>query len=180
MPEKLDFITPTSLKVLEHFFEHPTSEYHEREVMRATGISKGSANQILRRLAGLALLRRAEKGRMVFYSLAAEDAFVRQMKAAGNVWALRPLIESLKEMARKMILFGSCAQGTDAEDSDIDILIVAREKDRVKEWVSAYARSITRALSPLILDMDEFAALRKEDKPLFERIDRGIILWETA
>jgi hypothetical protein len=28
--------------------------------------------------------------------------------------------------------------------------------------------------------MEEFTRMKKEDRPLFERIDRGIALWETA
>jgi hypothetical protein len=35
-------------------------------------------------------------------------------------------------------------------------------------------------MAPVIVDMEEFAKMRKEDRPLFERIDRGIMLWETS
>jgi predicted nucleotidyltransferase len=180
MPQILDFITPTSLLVLDHFFARPAAEFHEREVMRATGISKGSANRILRKLAELSLLERAEKGRMVFYRLNASDPFAKQMKAAENVWALRPFVEGLKESARKVMLFGSCAEGTDAAESDIDVLILTNDKRAAKEKVSAFNRKAERQMAPIILDMEEFATLGKEDRPLYERIDRGIVLWETA
>jgi predicted nucleotidyltransferase len=180
MPQILDFITPTALLVLDHFFARPAAVFHEREVMRATGISKGSANRILRKLADLSLLERTEKGRMVFYRLNAGDAFVRQMKAAENVWELRPFVEGLKESARKVMLFGSCAEGTDAAESDIDVLILTDDKRAAKEKVSAFNRKAERRIAPVILDMEEFSMMRKEDKPLYERIDRGIVLWETA
>lgn len=168
------------LRVLDHFFASPVEEFHEREVMRATGISKGSANRILRELAALSLLERAEKGRMVFYRLNAGDPFVKQMKAAENVWALRPFLEGLKASARKVVLFGSCAEGTDTAESDIDILILTEDKRTAKEKVSAFNRKASRQMSPIILDTGEFAKLGKEDLPLYERIDRGIVLWETA
>jgi hypothetical protein len=29
-------------------------------------------------------------------------------------------------------------------------------------------------------DVDEFVKMKRGDKPLFERIDREIVLWETA
>jgi predicted nucleotidyltransferase len=180
MPQILDFITPTLLRVLDHFFAHPAAEFHEREVMRASGISKGSANRILRKLAELSLLERAEKGRMVFYRLNASDPFMKQMKAAENVWVLRPFVEGLKESARKVILFGSCAEGTDAAESDIDVLILTDNKKVAEEKVSAFNRKAERQMAPIILDMAEFSMLGKEDKPLYERIDRGIVLWETA
>lgn len=180
MPQILDFITPTSLRILDHFFAYPDKEFHEREVMRAVGISKGSANRILRELAELSLLQRAEKGRMVFYRLDESDPFVRQMKAAENVWALRPFVEGLKTSTRKVILFGSCAEGTDAAESDIDILILTNDKKTAKERVSAFNRKAGRQIAPIVLDMDEFAVMGKADRPLYERIDRGIVLWETA
>jgi len=180
MPQKLDFLTPTALRVLEHFFAFPLGEFHEREVMRATAISKGSANRILRELAELSLLERTGKGRMVFYRLKADDPFVRQMKAAENVWSLRAFVEGLKKSARKVVLFGSCAEGTDAAESDIDVLIMTEDKSAARTAVSAFNRRARRQMAPMILDAQEFAALGKEDKPLYERIDRGIVLWEIA
>jgi predicted nucleotidyltransferase len=180
MPQKLDFLTPTTLRVLEHFFANPIKEFHEREVMRATGISKGSANRILRELADLSLLGRAERGRMVFYRLMADDPFVRQMKSAGNVWALRNFVEGLKCSSRKIMLFGSCAEGTDTAESDVDVLILTEDKSAARAAVSAFNRKTKRQIAPIILGTQEFAALGKEDVPLYERIDRGIVLWETA
>lgn len=180
MPKIIDFLTPTALKVLEHFFANPVKEFHEREVMRATDISKGSANRILRQLAGLSILGRAERGRMVFYRLMADDPFVRQMKAAENVWELRDLVEGLKCSARKIMLFGSCAEGTDTAESDVDILILTEDKNAARAAVSAFNRKTKRQIAPIVLGAHEFAALRKEDVPLYERIDRGIVLWETA
>jgi predicted nucleotidyltransferase len=180
MPQILDFITPTVLRVLEFFFGHPAAEFHEREVMRAAGVSKGSANRILRRLAELALLTRVEKGRMVFYRLNAADPFTRQLKIAVNVWALRPFVDGLKGTARKVLLFGSCAEGTDVSESDIDVVILTADKRTAKENVSAFNRKAARQIAPIIVDMKEFARMRKDDRALFERIDRGIALWEMA
>ncbi|MCX6567168.1 MAG: nucleotidyltransferase domain-containing protein [Candidatus Aminicenantes bacterium] len=148
--------------------------------MRATGVSKGSANRILRRLAALSLLERAEKGRMVFYRLNAGDPFVRQLKIAENVWALRFFVDGLKETARKVLLFGSCAEGTDVAESDIDVLILTDDKKTAGEKVSVFNRKAGRQMAPIIVDMKEFSIMRKDDRPLFERIDRGIVLWETA
>ncbi|MBM3285615.1 MAG: hypothetical protein FJY81_07050 [Candidatus Aminicenantes bacterium] len=180
MPQKLDFLTPTTFRVLKHFFAYPVKEFHEREVMRATGVSKGSANRILRKLAELSLLERAERGRMVFYRLKADDPFVKQMKAVENVWVLRDFVKGLKNLARKIMLFGSCAEGTDTSESDIDVLILTEDKSAARAAVSAFNRKTKRQVAPIILSVQEFAALGIEDVPLYERIDRGIVLWETA
>lgn len=176
----MDFITPTTLRVLEFFFSHPMAEFHEREVMRGAAISKGSANRILRRLAALSLLRRTGKGRMVFYRLETGDPVVKQMKVLANVWMLRSFVEGMKGTARKVMLFGSCAEGTDISESDIDVLIVTDDKKTVKEKVSAFNQKSERLMAPIMVNVEEFSNMRKQDRPLYERVDRGITLWETA
>jgi predicted nucleotidyltransferase len=128
MPEKLDFITPTLMKILELFLEDPVQEYHEREVIRKTGVSKGSANHILRMLAESDFLIRKKRGRMVFYSLDMKEPAVRQFKVLVNIYALKKLLERMKEHCRRVILFGSCAQGTDVKESDVDLFILTAKK----------------------------------------------------
>lgn len=180
MPEKLDFLTPTTLKVLEFFFTDSMAEFHEREIVRNAKISKGSANKILRQLTDLNLLTRMKKGRMVFYRLNAGDPFVKHLKILYNLWTLRKFIEENKGKAKKIILFGSCAEGTDVSESDIDMLILTGEKKAIKENMSKFNQKSPRKIAPIILDIDEYMKLKRSDKPLYERIDRGIVLWETA
>ncbi len=180
MPEILDFLTPTTLKVLEFFFVNPVAEFHEREIIRNAHISKGSANKILRRLAELALLIRTKKGRMVFYRLDESNPVVKQLKILRNVWALRDFVAENEEWTKKIILFGSGAEGTDVSESDIDILILTDEKTSLMDSVSRFNRKSARKISPIVLDMEDFVKMKREDKPLFERIDRGVILWEKT
>jgi len=179
MPKKLDFITPTVIKVLELFFDNPMEEFHERKVMRISQISKGSANKILRQLAKLDFFVRKERGRMVFYKLNMKNATVKQFKILFNVWKLKSLVDEIKQKSKKIVLFGSCAEGIDVKESDIDILVITEEKIFVKESISNFNEKSERSISPIIVDSNEFTKLRKEDKPLYEKIDRGIVLWET-
>ena len=147
--------------------------------MRKSGVSKGSANKILRTLAGLGFLLREEKGNMVFYELNLKDPFVRQLKVLHNVWGLREFAGRIKHISRKIILFGSCSAGTDTKESDIDMLIITREKGSAMEIVSDFNRKAKKRISPIVVDSSELAAMRKQDEPLCERIERGIVLWEA-
>ena len=179
MPEKLDFITPTFLNVLYLFHEDPMQELHEREVVRRTGVSKGSANKILRKLSEVKILERNKKGRMVFYKLNFKSAVAKQLKVLFNIYSLNELVESIKLGCKRVLLFGSCSEGTDVKESDIDIFILTDEKDKIKLKVSAYQKKIERRIAPVIVNSSEFAKLRNEDKPLYERILKGITLWES-
>jgi predicted nucleotidyltransferase len=178
MPEKLDFITPTMLKILYVFHEDPMRELHEREVVREARVSKGSANKILRRLSELGVLNRERRGRMVFYSLNIKNAVARQFKVLFNVYSLNSLVEEVKHDCTRIILFGSCSEGTDVKESDVDLFVLTNEKERVKLKISAYGKAEKR-ITPIIVDSNELAKLRKEDKPLYDRILKGIILWES-
>ncbi len=180
MPEKLDFITPTFMTILQFFLADPMKEYHEREVVRKAGVSKGSANKILRLLADLDLLRREGKGRMMFYRLNLKEPVVRQSKVLINVYGLKKLTDTLKQHTRRIILFGSCSQGTDVKESDFDLLILTSEKEYVRSKISSFNRKSERKVAPIIVDATEFVSLKREDKPLYENIQRGIILWEMG
>jgi len=179
MLEKLDFITPTLLKVLYLFHQDPMQEIHEREVARRTQISNGSANKILRKFSEIKILERNKKGRMVFYRLNLKNAVAKQFKVLFTIYSLNNLTETIKPECKKIILFGSSSEGTDTKESDIDILILTNEKDKTKSKVSAYQKKIEKRTSPVIVNSNEFAKLRKDDKPLYERILKGITLWES-
>lgn len=178
MVEKLDFITPTLVEVLQLFLDDPLGEYHEREVMRRTHVSKGSANKILRLLAREGFVERQRKGRMVFYRLNMNEPAARQFKILASVFTLRSLIVQLKEHARRMILFGSCAQGTDVKNSDIDLFVLTLEKEIARKTISDFSRKHERKISPIIVNASELVRLKNNDRPLYENIERGIVLWE--
>jgi len=179
MVEKLDFITPTFMKVLQLFLDNPMREYHEREAMRRVRISKGSANKILRLLADLDFLDRERKGRMVFYKLNVKDPTVRQFKILANVYSLRKLVDALKQHSRRIILFGSCAAGTDVKESDLDLFILTSERAYVRSRISEFNRSSERNVAPVIVNATGFVRLKNDDKPLYESIESGITLWEV-
>jgi len=179
MPEKLDFITPTVVRVLELFLTHPQQTFHEREVMRRAKVSKGSASKILQMLAELKLLTRERRGKMIFYKPNMKDPAVRQFKILLSVWNLRNLTNTLGDVSRRIVLYGSCAEGNDVEESDIDLYVNAIDKNVVKKKISEFNAKSTRRVAPIIVDANELVGLKKEDRPLYDRIEKGVTLWES-
>lgn len=178
MPGKLDFITPTLVTVFGLFLSDPMQEYHEREVVRRTKVSKGSANKILRLISGLGFLMREKRGRMVFYRLNRTEAIVKQFKVLVTVYALKELTDRVKEECRRIVLFGSCAQGTDTKDSDIDLFVLTSAKSSVRKKMRDFNRASDRKITPIVIDTNELTKLKREDKPLYDNIERGMVLWE--
>src|SRR3972149_2932063 len=168
MPQKLDFITPTTLKILYIFHEKPQQELHEREVMRKAETSKGSAGRILKQLSQMGVLEKEKKGRMIFYKLDMRNAVARQFKVLFNVYSLNELVNEIKRHSKKVILFGSCSEGTDTEESDIDLFILTNEKNMMGSKISSY-EGLDRRIAPIIVNSNEYVQLRKNDKPLYDR-----------
>jgi len=180
MPNELGFLTPTVISVLSLFLDNPMTEYYEREVLRLTGVSKGSANNILRLLTNKGLLSKSTKGRMVFYRLNSDDAISKQFKILRNTFALKDLIDSLKSYSKKIILFGSVSQGTDTQESDIDLFVLSSEKEGVRREISNFNKKLARKINPIVVNGNELVKMEKGDRPLYENIDRGIVLWQAA
>lgn len=175
----LDFITPTLMKVLKLFLFDPMQEYHEREVARKAKVSSGSANKLLRLMAGMSILKRQRRGRMVLYRLDLDSPTARQFKILANVNSLEGFLSKLKPISKRIILFGSCSQGTDVKQSDIDMMILTDEQKDVRGKIAKFNSSAKRRIVPILVDANELAKLRLDDRPLYDNIERGIVLWEA-
>ena len=54
--------------------------------------------------------------------------FARYLKILFNLSELSELVRKLRDTSKKIILFGSSAEGTDSNESDIDLLILTSDK----------------------------------------------------
>jgi len=178
MLEKMKFITPTALKVLYFILADPMSWFYQREIAKRTGVSVGAANQILKKIHKAGLVERDKRGRTKFYRANLKSPVARQFKVLFNVFALDDLVEQIKENCERVVLFGSCAEGTNVKDSDIDLFVLTSDVEAVQGKISPYERELDRRISTIVLDSRGFAKMKSEDKPLHERILRGITLWE--
>ena len=63
--------------------------------------------------------------------------------------------------------------------SDIDMMILTDEQKDVREKIAKFNSSAKRRIAPILVDANELAKLRLDDKPLYDNIERGIVLWEA-
>jgi len=178
MFKKMKFLTPTALNVLHFLLFNPMKQFYEREIVRQTGVSVGAVNQILKKLYKAGLVEKDRRGRANFYRANLKSPVARQFKVLFNVLALDDLVDQIKQTSEKVVLFGSCAEGTDVEESDIDLFVLSSDVEVVKSKISKYERMFDRRISPIVVDSRGFAKIKSKDKSLYERISRGIRLWE--
>lgn len=176
--QELNFVTPTYMKILGLFLSDPVQEYHERESARNARVSSGSANKLLRLMASTGILNRRRRGSMVFYSLNLNSPTAKQFKILANVNSLEGLLHKLRLVSKRVVLFGSCSQGTDVKESDIDLMILTDEPQAARREISNFNSNAERQITPIIVDANQFAKLRRDDRPLYDNIEHGIVLWE--
>lgn len=164
-------------KVLYYFLEHPKEQIYDREVSRQTGASRAGANFALRKLAEAGLLSKEKKGRMVFYALQEQSSLIRQIKILQNIILLNPLLLTIQDQVIAVILFGSSAKGENLEESDVDLLILTRDKKTIEKKIYKYI--VPLKLQPVIHTPQEWANIEKENKVFANKVAQGIVLMRS-
>jgi len=61
-------------------------KFWDHAFMRKAGVSKGSANGVSRKLAGIDILNREKKGIMFFYRLNTKNPVTKGLEVLCNIW----------------------------------------------------------------------------------------------
>lgn len=171
------FTATNSLKVLSYLVDNPGKEFLGKEIADATGISRGGVYLALKGLMKQNFVSVTNRGRFFSYSIMHNDSVVKQFKVLKNILALRPFVSKLKLLSRKITLYGSCARGENDSSSDIDIFIIAKDPEAVREAVSSMKNK--QKIQSVIKTSSEFAEIKDNEKVFMQEVDRGIILWEN-
>lgn len=167
----------TPLKLLSFFSCYPGEILSAKEISIQTKSSKGATNQALRLLLEMDILSRERKGNLFLYKLNFDNIVLRQFKIFENLMSIQKLIKSIQPLCSQIVLFGSCATGTNSIKSDIDLFIETDDKKTVQRIITKYTRSIPN-INAAIYDSLEIIETQKEDKPFFEQVKKGLVLWE--
>ena len=97
---------------------------------------------------------------------------------------LQKISERLKKNynAEKVILFGSYARGEETEDSDVDLLVIAPQKERFFERIASAKRLIRDLrnglpVAPIVLTPEEAETRRKVgDQFIMDILENGVNL----
>ena len=176
----MNIIDATSTKLLAVLAEDPGRELYQREIARASSVSIGATCQKLKRLSDNEMVTSRKSGKMIFYRYNLANPVARQFKLLLNLGAVFELTRKLRDHARRVILFGSYAEGTNVTDSAIDIFVLTRESNKVREIARDHGDNQGKKVSLVIVDISEFQVLKAKYRPLYKRIMRGITLWEAG
>jgi DNA-binding transcriptional ArsR family regulator len=107
----LHIIVTVNQKVLSLLAKFPDQEFYERQIARKIGIAYGSANRALNDLYSTGAIKWRQEGKMYFYSGDASKTAITELKKLINIMLIEPLVEELKSISSRIVLYGSCAQG---------------------------------------------------------------------
>jgi predicted nucleotidyltransferase len=172
------FVSTNLQRALSLLAEHPDQSYFVKEISRLADISYGGASEALAHLHSLGLITREQRGKLVLYTANTRHPLIRHYKILLTLAELTPLLDELKPLASEVILFGSCAEGANTAESDIDLYIMTDDPDAVHDviWRNPLAEKLRSVISTPI----ESIETRQQDPIFYEQVMRGIVLWRRS
>ena len=179
----LHLITTIRQKVLALLAKFSDKEFYERQIARTLGIAYGSANNSLNEMYSTGVIRRRQEGKMYFYSVDSSSPIIVEFKKLVNLLLIEPLVEDLKKTSNRIVLYGSCAQGTDTSESDVDLFIVSNNRDIVLEAISNFKlpRGFENIhIQAVVKTSVELLEANEPEQVFIAQVERGIVLWERV
>ena len=170
-------ISTNAQKVLDFLIQNPGKQFLANEIEKATRLSRAGVNFSLRKLAEEKLVLREKKAKIYLYSVDYSNPVIKQLKILKTTMVLQPVVNKLKKLSKKIVLFGSCARGENVADSDIDLFILADSPRSIEENIKR--SNFRKKLQPVIRNSTQLIKMKKEESVFFEEIEHGITLWES-
>jgi predicted nucleotidyltransferase len=176
-------IVTVNQRVLSFLAKFADREFYERGIARKLGIGYGSAHRAVKDLYSAGAIKRRREGKMYFYSIDSSNAALTEFKKMVNLMLVEPLVEELKKMSSRIILYGSCALGTDNSESDLDLFVVSNSKKDVSNVISnfTFPRGFENInIQSVIRTPVELLEGGESEQTFMEEVERGIVLWEKV
>ena len=167
----------SELKILDYLTASPEGHGFVSQIARDIGLSKGEVSKAVKVLKDCGLVYSEQSGRNMVCRVDRRLPVFARLRTAFNLIEITSKMAALRNFADKIVLFGSCAQGTDTAKSDIDILVITRDKAKVDKV--ARAIKLSRPVQWVIKTPQEYAVLNSKEKVFAGEISKGIVLWEA-
>jgi len=176
-------VTITALKAL---MRYKGKVFTVRELARLSGFSHPEISRVVKGLEESSIVKLQPVGRAYQITLNEESyilksilepLFVAEQETINSlISTIKPLFKNKKIVS--VAIFGSVARGQERKASDVDLLIIAEDKEIASECVAeASTRTQSKfgtALSPLIMNKRQF--VRKHNQKLVKSILESYII----
>ena len=165
-------------KILTHFAAHPDSEFYVNEIARKLNLSYGMCSISLRELQKNGWFTRRELGRAHYYRI--NDNYMtrkfKQFVSLHSIFESKLISEINKQMPGviSIVLYGSFADGTYSEKSDMDILIIAPAK--TKPLLDKIEKALNTEINIQIFSLGQWIKMKDDNKGFYESVIRNHVL----
>src|SRR2546425_13197562 len=170
MSRTLDY---PGLRILNIFFQDPYSEVHLREAAAQARVSPSTAKRFLDEYTRLGLLTETQRANLHLFKANLDKVSFRLWKTSLFMLTYETYLRQLASQYpdSSLTLYGSCATGTDAPGSDLDLLLITRQdKDPSPRQLDEISRRTHRTAQLLRYTPEEWEKKAREDKPFYERV----------
>lgn len=172
--------------VLSVFSNGYENEYYIREMCRHLPISHGTAQTILVRLEEKRVLTSSQRGKIRLFRIKPGEIatqyftiteIYKKIRFMENEPYISEILTKISAVSEGIVLlFGSYANGTATEDSDIDIFIAGTsDKQAIKNLETLYHVEINVIVYPI----PAFTS-QEEFDPLITEVKKNHIIWKNA
>jgi len=147
------------------------------QIARDIGLGKSSVSRALQTLKKYSFFKYLKQGNAIYCQLNRQSPVIAKLRIALNLIEIEPHLTTLKRAADKIILFGSCSQGKDTQESDIDLLIITWDKSKAIKITQGI--KLSRKAQWVIKTPQEYIVVINKEPVFAEELGRGITLWES-
>lgn len=162
----------TAYRILRLFFDYPTKSFQLREISRMLKLGMPSVKLHIDRLEKEEFIKREKRGTYASYRASGNEKFMLYKKTDMLLRLHESgLIEFLADelSPNAIVFFGSASRGEDIERSDIDLLVITKEKDiNLKRFEKSLKRKINILFEP---------NLKNVPKELLNNILNGTVIY---
>ena len=159
-------------KVLEVFFEEPFKEFHLRGVAKESNVSAPTAKTQLDKFVKEGFIEKKKKANLVLFKANANNNRFRLLKTAYALDKIEKskLLEKLESefSPLSVVLFGSTARGEDGNGSDLDLLVISKNKKELD--LSKFEKKLKREINYSVYSSSEWNKKAGQDRPFYQRI----------
>ncbi|MFA5187869.1 MAG: nucleotidyltransferase domain-containing protein [Patescibacteria group bacterium] len=170
-------LTILNKKVFNFLADWPEKQFFSKEISDRLGISLGGAHNSLKALLKAGVVVFEQKGNMKFFKINFSSPLFKQLRSAGIVESLLPLVKKIKNHCLNVILFGSAARGEQTAKSDIDIFILTNNPLEIRKLLPAKINRLL--LKAIIKKPNEWSEMEIKEPEFFREIKNGIKLYES-
>ncbi len=171
-------------RVLSLLYGEPQRSFYASELISIAQSGSGAVQRELQTLSDVGLISVRRLGRQKHYQANAAAPIYPELrglilKTVGLADTLKAALSPLAGTISLAFVFGSMAKSQDAQDSDIDVLVVSDAVDYsdLYEHLESARETLGREINPTLYSTLDFAARRERDNSFIVRVLQQPKIW---